>query len=342
MINSLPVGKLPQDLLGRLLEKRSIKDERVILGPGVGMDCAVIDNGPSCLVFKSDPITFATDELGWYAVQINTNDIVTTGALPRWLLMTLLLPEEVTSTEMVEEIFEQVYRASDEIGIVVIGGHTEITYGLNRPIIVVTLVGEVNREDLITPRGCSPGDYLLLTKGVPIEGTTILAREFPERLSKHLTGDELSRARNFLKDPGISVLRDAQIAISAGKITAMHDPTEGGLSGGIHELCDASGVGFEIDSDLIPITKTTKLICDSLQINPLDLISSGSMLISCESENVTHVIDKLESVGVRATIIGSVVSDSSHRKIIIDGSLQNLQRPTTDALWSALKKVNPS
>ncbi len=140
----------------------------------------------------------------------------------------------------------------------------------------------------------------------------------------------------------ISVVKDGVTAFQTGFVNAMHDPTEGGLSGGIHELCDASGVGFEIDNDLIPITKTTKLICDSLQINPLELISSGSMLISCDGEKAAHVIDQLESAGVGATIVGSVVSDSSHRKIVINGLLQDLQRPTTDELWSALKKVNPS
>ncbi|MCK5314977.1 MAG: AIR synthase family protein [Anaerolineales bacterium] len=332
MINSLPVGKLPQDLLGRLLEKRSIKDERIILGPGVGMDCAVIDNGPSCLVFKSDPITFATDELGWYAVQINTNDIVTTGALPRWLLMTLLLPEEVTSTELVEEIFEQVYRASDEIGIVVIGGHTEITYGLNRPIIVVTLVGEVNREDLITPRGCSPGDYLLLTKGVPIEGTTILAREFPERLSKHLTRDELSRARNFLKDPGISVLRDAQIAISAGKITAMHDPTEGGIAAALWELAAASSRTFVIDPYAISIPSLSGKVCQALKIDPFSTIASGALLMSVRNEDAKYVCAALEAEGILCAQIGYVEDGPPVVFTEEQNTRRKMVRPTRDEI----------
>src|SRR3990172_4015146 len=178
----LPVGKLPVEMLAELLEGAPLHDPRVLLGPGVGLDCAVLDLGATLLVFKSDPITFATEEIGWYAVHVNANDIATTGADPRWFMMTLLLPEGTATMGQVEQIGQQIFQACREIGADVIGGHTEITHGLQRPIVIGTLIGEVARERLVTPQGAAPGNRLLLTKGVPVEATAILAREFPERL----------------------------------------------------------------------------------------------------------------------------------------------------------------
>jgi len=156
MTDILPVGKLPMKMLARLLNQTEIKDERVLVGPGIGMDCAVLDLGEKLLVLKSDPITFATDEIGWYAVQINANDLATTGATPRWMMVTVLLPEGKTDEALIQEINDQLQQACAKLGISVIGGHTEVTYGIDRPILSSTLIGEVEREKLITPRGAAP------------------------------------------------------------------------------------------------------------------------------------------------------------------------------------------
>lgn len=156
MTNILPVGKLPMEMLARLLNQTEIKDDRVLVGPGIGMDCAVLDLGEKLLVLKSDPITFATDEIGWYAVQINANDLATTGATPRWMMVTVLLPEGKTDEALIQEINDQLQQACAKLGISVIGGHTEVTYGIDRPLLSSTLIGEVEREKLITPRGPPP------------------------------------------------------------------------------------------------------------------------------------------------------------------------------------------
>ncbi len=333
-IKSLPVGKLPQDFLNDLLSNRRINDSRVLLGPGVGLDCAVVDFGPSCLVFKTDPITFTTDELGWYAVQINTNDIVTTGALPRWLLMTLLLPEEAATSALVEEIFDQVYRASEVNGVDVIGGHTEITYGLDRPIIILTLIGEVNRADLVTPKGCNPGDDLLMTKCVPIEGISILAREFAELLTEHFSKDELVEAKNYLHDPGISVLQDAQIAVSAGRITAMHDPTEGGVSGALWELAIASGRTLVINYSVIPVSPLAERMCNVLNIDPYSTIASGALLITVDPKDTNNVCNTLMECGIACAKIGYaeegpprvVKEEDGKRKLVISPSRDEIAR----------------
>lgn len=227
---ALPLGKLPPELLSRIIDQAPLDDPRLILGPGVGLDCAVVALGDTCLVFRSDPITFVTDEISWYVVQINANDIATMGASPRWFMVTALLPEGKTTEEGVEEVCQQIFKACRHLGINVIGGHTEITHGLDRPIISGTMIGEIPRDELITPRGASPGERILLTKFVPIEGTAIIAREFADKLLGVCTAAEIQTASEFLYDPGISVVRDAQIATQAGKVTSMHDPYRRGFS----------------------------------------------------------------------------------------------------------------
>jgi hydrogenase expression/formation protein HypE len=213
-------------LLARLLAEAPVDDGRVLVGPATGFDCAVIDLGSTLLVMKSDPITFASEEIGWYLVQVNANDIATTGATPRWLLVTMLLPEGQATAALATAISRQIYTACRQIGVSVVGGHSEVTYSLDRPIVAGTVIGEVARERLVTPAGIRPGDRLLLTKGIPIEATAILAREFAGRLAGKVSSVELEEARAFLTKPGTSVLREAQVAVQAGQVTAMHDPTE--------------------------------------------------------------------------------------------------------------------
>lgn len=282
----------------------------MLLGPGVGLDCAVVEFGSKLLVFKSDPITFATGEIGWYAVQVNANDIATTGAIPSWFLMTLLLPDGGTTAQLVEEISEQVFKACEDIGVAVIGGHTEITHGLDRPILVGTLIGEVEKDELITPRGAQAGDRLLLTKGIPIEATTILAREFPDRLSEQLSLGEIAQARDFLYDPGISVMREAHLAVGAGRVTAMHDPTEGGLSAALWELAEACGKIIIFDPDAVPVLPLAGRICHLFGINPLDAIASGALLLTTPAEDLKQICAALEKEGVNCAEIGWVESGS--------------------------------
>ena len=306
MTDFLPLGKLPADLLARLLAQAPIKDPRVLYGPGIGLDCAVIDLGERVLVFKSDPITFATDDIGWYAVQVNANDVATTGATPRWMLATLLLPEAATTQHIVEGIFDQLYRAAGALGISVVGGHTEITYDLRRPVLIGTLIGEVTREQLIVPSNAQPGDRLLLTKGVPIEGTALLAREFPQRLAGVLSLTELEEARQYLYTPGISVLRDAQTAAAAGRVHAMHDPTEGGLAGALWELSEASGRRLVVDTAAVPVPEIARKVCNAFDLNPLATIASGALLMAAAGEDSAGIRAALEGEGITCAEIGQI------------------------------------
>jgi hydrogenase expression/formation protein HypE len=310
VIPRLPLGKLPPELLERILKQAPLFDKRLFLGPGTGLDCAVLDFGDRYLVLKTDPITFASDEIGWYLVQVNTNDIATTGAVPKWLMVTALFPEGKTSPELVETLSDQVYQACRAHQISLIGGHTEITHGLDRPLLIGTLIGEVDHQNLVTPRGARPGDLILITKGVPVEGTAILAREFPSRLTGELSADEIDAARQFLHQPGISVLQEAQIAVRAGGVTAMHDPTEGGLAAALWELAKASNTSLEINVGAVPVPTLSRRICQVFGIDPLATIASGALLITCAPDQVDRVRLAIQAGGIPCTEIGKVVDGS--------------------------------
>jgi hydrogenase expression/formation protein HypE len=332
----LPAGKLPPELLARMLARAPITDERVVVRPGPGLDCAVIDlagpgqaPGDRLLVLKSDPITFATDEIGWYLVQVNANDLATTGATPRWLLLTMLLPERATTPERVEAWAEQVYAACRGLGISVVGGHTEITFGLERPILVGTLVGEVERGRLVTASGARPGDRVLLTKGVPIEGTALAAREFAGRLRGALSAAEVAEAQAYLTRPGISVVREAEIAMRAGRVTAMHDPTEGGLAGALWELAEACGHRLEIETGRVPVPPLAGRVCAALGLDPLRTIASGALLLTAGAEDAAAILAALEADGIACAEIGRVTAGAAE---VVTPNGERLERPARDEI----------
>ena len=341
-MNSLPVGKLEMEYLAQLLARYAQLDERVLAGAGIGEDATVIDFGDRYLVAKTDPITFATEEIGWYAVHVNANDIATTGAEPKWFLVTLLLPEGRTDRALVEKIFGQLSEACGQIGVSLCGGHTEVTYGLDRPIVVGQMLGEVAKERLVTSDGARVGDAILLTKGIAIEGTAIIAREKGSELAEEYADDFLARCRNFLHDPGISVLREAQIALRTARVHAMHDPTEGGLATGLWELAQASGVGLRIDQAAIPILPETAALCARYNLNPLGLIASGSLLLALAPEDAQPVIAALKSEGIPATAIGEVVPPEEGLALIGDGGTQELPRFEPDELARLFSESDPS
>ena len=306
MNDLLPIGKLPVELLGSLLDKIPITDPRIILGPGIGMDCTVIDVGSSLLVMKTDPITFTSKNIGWYAVNINANDIATTAAVPLWMLATLLLPESSTTSDLVEQIFDQLIKSCTEIGITLVGGHTEVTHGIDRPILIGTMIGEVSKDKLVTPQGAVPGDRILLTKGIPIEAVSILAREFESELSTVISEDGIAEAKEYIKNPGISVLRDAQIAVESGTVHAMHDPTEGGLLAALWELSDASSQSLMVDTGKILIPELAKKICRALNIDPLGAIASGALLLAAPTEDSKNIQSGLRSANIPCEDIGCI------------------------------------
>ena len=302
-----PVGKLPHRVLIELLEGTiRTPDPRVVLGPGLGKDAAVVDFGDRYLVTKTDPITFATDEIGWYVVHVNANDVACLGATPRWFIVTLLMPEEQADRELVETIFEQLHAASDDLNVTIVGGHTEITHGINRPIAVGAMMGEVEPDALVRSDGARPGDALILTKRIAVEGTAILTRELRTTLADDFGREFLDRAANFLHDPGISVVEDAAVIAEAGEVHAMHDPTEGGVATGIYELTGAAGCGAVIEADKLPVFEETRALCAHLDLDPLGIIASGSLLASVAPDDVAQILHALDRHGIEASAIGTI------------------------------------
>ncbi len=245
-------------------------------------------------------------------VNVNANDIAVMGATPRWLLATLLLPEGTTESQ-VAEMFRQIREACADLNVSLIGGHTEITHGIDRPIALGAMLGEVDKEDAVLSSGVQPGDSLILTKGIALEGTSILAREAPDRLrDAGVSQQAIDSAARLLFDPGISVLDDARIVRASGEVHAMHDPTEGGLSGGLYELATAAGVGFEIDEPAIPILPECRLFCDALGLDPLGLIASGSLLAAVHPGSTESVVDALGSAGIGCSFIGRATDSAGN------------------------------
>ena len=307
----LPVGKLPNDLLHRFLQEHPLEDPSLLIAPGIGEDTAAVlaPANEAVIILKSDPISFAEDRLGYYTLAVNANDIATSGATPRWLLTTLLFPVGSTPAQ-IHNLIRELQQVSGEFGITLCGGHTEITEAVNKPIAVGQMVGTVERDHLIDKRKMARGDQIILTKGVAVEGTSVLAREYPEELKALGMADaEIQRCQEFLFDPGISVLEEARIA--AGNVTAMHDVTEGGLATALQELSAAGGNRLSVNIAEIPVFPETSEICALLDIHPFGLIGSGSLLLTCYPEASQLILDGFEEAGISAANIGVVLDEGA-------------------------------
>ncbi|MFQ5837540.1 MAG: AIR synthase family protein [Thermoplasmata archaeon] len=301
---ALKSGKLPVGLLEELLRLQGAEDPSVHMGPVVGEDAAVIDLGDEYLVLKTDPVTFAEDQIGWYAVHVNANDVATMGSRPRWFQVTLLLPKGCEEA-LVRDVFHQIHEACVELGIALTGGHTEVTGAVKQVVVVGDMQGLVAKEKLVVSAGAREGDVLILTKSAGLEGTAILAREKREELSPRLDAAMLRRASEFIRTPGISVVAEALLGAELGS-TAMHDPTEGGVAMGLYELSKACGREVVVRPPAIPVEEETRLLCDFYGLNPLGLISSGTLLVAIPRSGSHGLLTAYKNMGVKAVTIGHV------------------------------------
>jgi hydrogenase expression/formation protein HypE len=306
----LPAGKLPNAFLRRFLSEFAFEDPSVLIGPAVGEDIAAVDiQGEEVLVLKSDPVTFITDSIGLYAVLVSANDIATSGAIARWMLTTLLFPVGTSALE-IHRVMGDLYRICRRHSISLCGGHTEITEAVQKPVVSGMMAGTVKRASLIGKGRMRLGDVVLLTKGVAVEGTAIITREFGEKLrGLGLSHGEIAQGRDFLSR--ISILEEARIADGCEGISAMHDVTEGGLATAVSELSMAGGSRIKIHRDKIPIFPLTRRICSLLSISPMGLIGSGSLLICCKNDSVDGLIKKIRDAGIEVTAIGEVLGNGT-------------------------------
>ena len=330
-------GKVPTEVLQKIVFKHlGTKRNDVVLGPSIGEDAAIVKVGREVLAVAADPITGAEEWLGWLAVNVSANDVATRGVQPRWFTSCMLLPKS-SKEELIEKICSQMDKAARELNVAIIGGHCEITPSLEHPIVTGCSIGVAEDGKYVTSNGAKIGNKIILTKGTGIEGTAILASDRKKELLKIFDENFLRKAENFFTK--ISVVKDALTAFQTGGVLAMHDPTEGGVAGGLHELADASNVGFQVYEEKILVSEETRKICAHFEIDPLQLISSGSLLIVTEKEKTKEIVSRLSQNDVAASVIGEVTEPELGRKIVLrTGEKVELVRPLSDHLWTVLAK----
>lgn len=332
----LPPGKIPPKLLNDIVFKKlGINRKEIIVGPKAGIDGAVLKIGDKNLIVSMDPVSGAFQKIGWLAVNVNANDVATFGVEPSFMFSCILLPENADS-KLIETISNQMHKAAKEVGIAIVGGHCESTIGLKKPIVVGCVLGVTDKKKYVTASGAKPEDNIILTKSAGIEGTAILATDKEKILREKIEFNTIKNAKKFYKE--ISIVKDALTAFQTGGVHAMHDPTEGGIIGGIHEIADASKVGVRIIKKKIPIRAETASICKYFRIDPLQLISSGALLISASPKYTSEIIEKLEREGIQAKVIGKFLDNPKLRiSLLENGKERVLMRPKADHLWKAIR-----
>lgn len=327
----MQIGKVPETVLKRSILKQ-IKTSRpeVLVGPGVGEDCAVLSlEEDEVFLVSTDPITGATKDIGKLAVHITANDLASSGGEPIGVMITALLPERVREIE-IKTIMADVEETCRELNMAVLGGHTEVTDVVNRPVLTVTGIAKAKKDRLITTSGAKPGQDVIVTKWIGLEGTSILAKERETALLSRYPKQLIETAKGF--DQYLSVLREAATAVKSG-VSAMHDVTEGGIFGALWEVAESAGVGLRIDLKKLPIRQETVEICEYFNINPYELISSGSMLIVADKGH--DLVMALEAEGIHAAVVGKTTDDND--RVVINGEeTRFLEPPKTDELYKAL------
>ena len=315
----LPAGKLPAEFLERSLSGIAVDDPTVLVGARIGEDAAVVDvSDGEVLVLAADPITLAGDSMARYTVLVNANDVATSGAEPRWLLSTLLFPPGSSASEVLA-MTRDIARECAASGVTLCGGHTEITDAVSRPLAVGMAAGVALKAQLLDKSRMRPGDRVLLTKGVAVEGTGLVAREFGPRLrAAGITAEEIAEAGAFLERIGI--LEEARVARSFAGVTALHDVTEGGLATAVRELGAAGGRGLRLRLESIPVYPQTRRICAALGLDPLGLIGSGSLLITCSPGDAGPLSAAVREAGIEIADIGEVLDAGEGVEATQDGA----------------------
>lgn len=320
-------GKLDfDDLRHIILNNKTIKRNEVKVRNDVGEDCSIIDFGDCEGIFSTDPITGASENIGKLAVHINCNDIASSGGEPIGILVTILAPTS-SNLEEINKVMNEINEETAKIGVEIIGGHTEVTSAVNKMVISVTVIGKNLKGKSIKTAGAKLYDDIVVTKSLGLEGTYILINDYEERIQKILSEEEIEFGKGLINK--ISVLEEGKIGGKFG-VNSMHDITEGGLLGGLYEVAMASNKGFRIYKDKIPVSDITKKVCEEFKIDPLRLISSGSMLIT--TKNGGELIKKLKAKGIEASIIGEICEQGG---ILVDkGNEINVEPPKRDELFN--------
>jgi len=332
---NMEIGKLPNSILSELIiNTLKPKRDEVLIRPDIGEDCTAFELDKDVCVMSTDPITGATKNLGKLAVDISLNDIASCGATPFGIMITIMIPPKGTVSQL-KEIMGDINKRCNQLNIDVLGGHTEVTDAVTRFVIVSTAIGRVKKEKLVTTKGALENDVILMTKFAGLEGTSIIINEREKQLQKSLSVNQINEGKDLINS--IGVIKEGIIAGEC-LVNSMHDITEGGVLGAIWEVCQSCKLGATIYADKIPIKEITQKICDIYNINPLKLISSGSMLITCNELTANILIDKLKKEKINCTKIGIITKKDmvlvdKKNKVIIN-------EPSTDELYKVIKNGN--
>lgn len=340
-MGKFPLGKVPPKALMDIVFKHLGADRSdVVMGPSHGEDAAIIRAGRELLALSCDPISGAVERIGFLSVRVTTNDVATRGVRPSWFLSCIMLPEG-SDERILRAICRQMGEAAEKIGVAIVGGHAEVTPGLNHPLVIGFAAGRVGQRGYVTCSGAKPRGRIILTKGAGIEGTAILASDRAEPLTRAFGRNFVRKASRFFEMT--SVVEDAMIAFNHGSVQAMHDPTEGGVAGGLNELANASRTGFRVYEESIEIAPQTERICSFFRIDPLKLVSSGSLLVVAGESSAEAIVSHLKRRRVKAAIIGEVLANKTRRVLVTrDGREEKLPLPRADDLWTALRQKSSS
>ena len=300
---ALETGKLPSELLAALLSAFPAPSPEVRIGARIGEDASAIDVPDGTLVVAADPITLTTSDVGRLAVLVNANDVAVCGARPRWFLAVVLVPP-ATSEQEIRELFAVLQATVEVVGASIVGGHTEITAAATQPVVFGAMLGITERGAIVETAGLVPGDVLLQVRPVPIEGAAVLASEAAERLAD-VDGGILVQACAALDDPGISVVEPALLATRLAA-TALHDPTEGGLLMGLHEMAAAGGVALRVDPDAVLWFEPGVAVCTALGADPWSTLASGTLLATFPKEIVHEATAAFEAAGHAVSVLAWV------------------------------------
>ena len=323
----MKVGKLNWEDLKQIIDdNKSVVRDDVRIRSGIGEDCSVINFGEYECIVSTDPITGADRNIGKLAVHINCNDISSCGVEPVGILVTILVPPTATLMD-IKNIMKEIDEETKKMNVEILGGHTEVTEAVNRIVVSCTAIGKGRAKAAVATSGAKLGDHIIVTKSLCLEGTSIVVNDYLHKVEDVLTQREIEIAKDYINS--ISVVKEGRIAGEFG-VNSMHDITEGGVVGALWELAEASNLGFKVYNDKMPISDITLKVCERLNIDPLKFISSGSMVITCA--NGEELVDKLNSGGIEATIIGEI---TEARGILVKGEIcSDVLPPSRDELFN--------
>ncbi len=328
----LKLGKLSPEVLEKyLLNMTGAKSPDLVVAPSLGVDFGVVKHGKTRLVVSSDPVTGVRERVGWYAVNVNANDVATSGNAPQFLQSIILLPEDA-SVRDVARISSEINRTASDLGITVVGGHTELTPGLRRPIVAMTAFAFA--DSYVTAADARDGDSIVLTKTAGVEGTAICASD-ARALRGKLDPAVARRAAGFLRK--LSIVAEARAAFATDAVHAMHDCTEGGVLGAVYEMSRASGLGFVLEEATIPVAPETAAVCSVLNLNPLRLISSGALLVAVAKGKEKDVVAAVMRAGSRAAVIGKF-RKGKRTLVHEDGEKEEVTDAPTDEIWKLISR----